>query len=519
MFHNNILVVMNAGLLMMLTNLPICYDDDDDEERSDFLNDNIISGLPSFSAITPDEPVLSTEELDNSLSMGDEHLDTISATESDEFIKSGVETLIPIPSESEGIPEHMCDVPSQDNSLPLDVSKDQIEDFSESNKEFSLIDDDSFSIDNIDYVKENPKKDKIRSKPDKNGKLDRINEIIIKEYLAMKDKKMAKQIMDSSLGKLWYLADEDDERLSSIEDDLFAYELGVLEDSYIPSIEQPYDKLKHDDLNIYEPQQCYDEYKRMFAEAVIPIDNRLVKLIDITFEQWLDLKFSDHKKVDKEIMERVVATWLIQSYKKQFKEYMKIKRRLEVNGINIDVECDPTNVEFSKWLASKFNNHKIMDWYIKNELWLYWKSDDDEEVLTYDEFFDFKEENLLEDNEITKIFRIEANIFEFETPDEALKKLYWMDHGDMRIGKERTFALGINNGNDAIHANQEWFDDHKLMKDDDDDDIEDLDDYLISQDAPYYVDEEEEGFKERKSKLLRIPYEKPPTFNFESSRS
>nr|GFC76525.1 hypothetical protein [Tanacetum cinerariifolium] len=56
--------------------------------------------------------------------MGDEHLDTIPATESDEFIKSGVENLISIPSESEGIPEHMCDVPSLDNSPPLDVSKD-----------------------------------------------------------------------------------------------------------------------------------------------------------------------------------------------------------------------------------------------------------------------------------------------------------------------------------------------------------------------------------------------------------
>nr|GFB00050.1 hypothetical protein [Tanacetum cinerariifolium] len=84
---------------------PVCCDDDDDKESSNSLNDNI-SKLPSYSAITPDEPVLSTEELDNSLSMGDEHLDTIPATESDEFIKSGVENLIPIPSESEGIPEH-----------------------------------------------------------------------------------------------------------------------------------------------------------------------------------------------------------------------------------------------------------------------------------------------------------------------------------------------------------------------------------------------------------------------------
>nr|GFA37935.1 hypothetical protein [Tanacetum cinerariifolium] len=136
--------------------LPVCYNDDDDEERSDSLDDNIISGLPLSSAITPNEPVLSTEEPDNSLSMGDKHLDTIPATESDKFIKSGVEDLIPILSESEDTPEHVCDVPSHDNSPPLDVSKDQIEDFFESNEEFSSTDDDSFSFDKIDYVEASP---------------------------------------------------------------------------------------------------------------------------------------------------------------------------------------------------------------------------------------------------------------------------------------------------------------------------------------------------------------------------
>nr|GFD41661.1 hypothetical protein [Tanacetum cinerariifolium] len=85
-------------------------------------------------------PVLSTEEADNSLSMRDEHLDTIPATKADEFIKSSVEDLIPILSESEGIPDHRCDVPSHDNSPPLDVSEDKFEDFSESNEEFSSTD-------------------------------------------------------------------------------------------------------------------------------------------------------------------------------------------------------------------------------------------------------------------------------------------------------------------------------------------------------------------------------------------
>nr|GEU29605.1 hypothetical protein [Tanacetum cinerariifolium] len=52
-------------------------------------------------SITPNEPV-------DSLSMGDEHLDTIPTTELEEFIKSCVENLVPNPSESEG--ENCCDV-------------------------------------------------------------------------------------------------------------------------------------------------------------------------------------------------------------------------------------------------------------------------------------------------------------------------------------------------------------------------------------------------------------------------
>ncbi|GJY49625.1 hypothetical protein Tco_0439581 [Tanacetum coccineum] len=64
-------------------------------------------------AITTDLPI---EEPDNSLKMGDEHLDTIPATESDEVIKSSVENLVPIPSEFEGISNNTCDVPNCDDN-------------------------------------------------------------------------------------------------------------------------------------------------------------------------------------------------------------------------------------------------------------------------------------------------------------------------------------------------------------------------------------------------------------------
>ncbi|GKD22349.1 hypothetical protein Tco_1224052 [Tanacetum coccineum] len=66
----------------------------------------------SSKEITPDLP---TEEPDNSLSMGDEHFNTILETEFDEVIKSSVKNLVLIISESKGIFEKICDVPFHDN--------------------------------------------------------------------------------------------------------------------------------------------------------------------------------------------------------------------------------------------------------------------------------------------------------------------------------------------------------------------------------------------------------------------
>nr|GEW42834.1 reverse transcriptase domain-containing protein [Tanacetum cinerariifolium] len=139
-----------------------CYDDDDDEDY------NI--------AVTPSLPI---EEPDNSLSIKDEYLDTVSEMESNEFIKSSVENLIPIPSESEGIPDNMCDVTFHNNSPPLDVSKDQFEDFSYSDDEFSSTDDDSSFIDNINHVEASP--------PDSELVSSEVMEIVILEVGGIDD--------------------------------------------------------------------------------------------------------------------------------------------------------------------------------------------------------------------------------------------------------------------------------------------------------------------------------------------
>nr|GEV62540.1 hypothetical protein [Tanacetum cinerariifolium] len=81
------------------------------------------------------------KEPDNSLSMGDEYLDTIPATKSDEFIKSSVENLVPNPSESEG--ENECDVPAcEDFTTFYNILFD-------ANYDFSSSDDQSFYDEDI----------------------------------------------------------------------------------------------------------------------------------------------------------------------------------------------------------------------------------------------------------------------------------------------------------------------------------------------------------------------------------
>ncbi|GJZ36132.1 hypothetical protein Tco_0581949 [Tanacetum coccineum] len=62
----------------------------------------------------------------------------------------------------------------------------------------------------------------------------------------------------------------------------------------------------------------------------------------------------------------------------------------------------------------------------------------------------------------------------------------------------------------GAQKNDEWFDNHEPIEDDDDD-IEDLEDYLIQKDPPYYVNEDTKRSKERRCKLHRIPYVEPPT--------
>ena len=108
--------------------------DDDDSTITIVLN-------PQKESISP------SVEPEDSLTMGDEHLNTIPATESDEFNKSSVENLVPIPSESGEISNGDSEIVSDTSFTPVensDVVLDEIETCLANDSIPTMVDDSNF---------------------------------------------------------------------------------------------------------------------------------------------------------------------------------------------------------------------------------------------------------------------------------------------------------------------------------------------------------------------------------------
>nr|GFA35560.1 hypothetical protein [Tanacetum cinerariifolium] len=122
--------------------------------------------------------------------MGDEHLDTIPATKSEEFIKSCVENLVLILSESKGIPDTMCDVYLVTNPTPLEA-KDHFEIVINSNDDYSSSDDDSLYNKNIEYVEASPHDSELVSLE--------VAEIVIPEDEEIEDDNLREKLLKVNL--------------------------------------------------------------------------------------------------------------------------------------------------------------------------------------------------------------------------------------------------------------------------------------------------------------------------------
>nr|GEY19793.1 hypothetical protein [Tanacetum cinerariifolium] len=131
-------------------------DNDDDYDKESIISMNTdIFEIPSSDAITTSLFVLPIKDPEDSLIMRNEELNIIPKKESDEFIKSSVEDLISIPSESKDTSgsEIVCILPSCDDFSPIDVLEEKAVTFSNplfnSNGDFISSDDESLSDEDV----------------------------------------------------------------------------------------------------------------------------------------------------------------------------------------------------------------------------------------------------------------------------------------------------------------------------------------------------------------------------------
>ncbi|GJR55680.1 putative reverse transcriptase domain-containing protein [Tanacetum coccineum] len=233
---------------------------------------------------------------------------TVPKKESDEFIKSSIKDLVPIPSESEDTSESDsdCDLPSCDNISPIDVSKEKSVTFSNplfySNDDFTSSDDESLSDKDVleDNVKtySNPlfKFDDEYISSDVNPLFDEVLEDI-----------KCKDSYDSNLDESTFLVTP---LLDSNEDECFTpsddVELSLHRDSSIPMIsvvsilegftdEPPFKE--NDDL--FDLESKGNEWKKILYDA--PIDDLMTedKVFDLGIHEtifsptYVSLPFED----------------------------------------------------------------------------------------------------------------------------------------------------------------------------------------------------------------------------------
>ncbi|GKF50511.1 hypothetical protein Tco_0146978, partial [Tanacetum coccineum] len=107
--------------------------------------------------------------------------------EPDEVIKSSVKNLVLIPSEFEGIPDKMCDVPLCNNPTLLEAFKEHSKIVVDFNDDSTSSDDDSPYDEDIDYVDASPPDSKLVS-------------LEVVEHVTLEDGEIKDDILQNSSG-------------------------------------------------------------------------------------------------------------------------------------------------------------------------------------------------------------------------------------------------------------------------------------------------------------------------------
>ncbi|PWA53409.1 hypothetical protein CTI12_AA444660 [Artemisia annua] len=89
-----------------------------------------------------------------------------------------------------------------------------------------------------------------------------------------------------------------------------------MQPSYMPYSEQYWglDKSNLDD-------------ERIYAESKVLFHKKLIRLMDISLEEWLKHKYGDPEFAPMNEVKRIVTSWLTRRFKEKFNEFMEIKKK------------------------------------------------------------------------------------------------------------------------------------------------------------------------------------------------
>ncbi|GJV98836.1 hypothetical protein Tco_1554088 [Tanacetum coccineum] len=357
-------------------------------------------------------------------------------------------------------------------------------------------------------------------------------------------------------------------RLSGMDDDLFTYDEKIPKLPYLPNVKKLMNELNDGNLDVHESKMCYGECEKMYAEARIFINKKLVRLIDVTvegmvcgfhtdvlmdpsnakFSNWLDLKFGNHDNglINDEcimvLLEERIETDIFHFETPLCKAYEEHKNGW-IYEWNKDVPwvANFPWVYYGMWMEPKDDTeHSGRSFCFKSGL-IKWPTCDWKKRgycnggdlpgvtrIRYETHFKIHEwYEDLENSELKEEALICKAIFEerITMNDESSRNARthyslaneWenFEHenhmeGDVNSNYNPYLDISIIFSNVGMNNGKTIQDEPELIGDDDDD-VGYLEDYLIQKDPLYYVSEKKERSKEIRCKLLGVLYVKPPT--------
>ncbi|GJT65220.1 hypothetical protein Tco_1016700 [Tanacetum coccineum] len=252
-----------------------------------------------------------------------------------------------------------------------------------------------------------------------------LMESILEDEDAM-DKVIIEYLVNISKRRAFWSLNED---ILKINDSDYQYAISIKEDTAYPCLHSPKTtketssirRIQRRPIRRIEDIVCEDSgrYQTWSLLQETPIRLRMTKVIKEEFEKLEDLKIKD-----------VSLTYdtSLEVFNNDFNRLSGMDDDLftyEVEVANIpydsnmdddsehdtddDMGYDPSDVAFNEWLGSKIFNYKTMDHYTIKALWIYWIRGNDEVELTDEESSD-------NEDDIAEVFRIDINIFNYETP-------------------------------------------------------------------------------------------------------